>query len=884
MNNGTEQVYLLNSIQSHPLGITQKQVPTHGTTPVNLENVDNFSNVCRTCATITQLVIPIFTGEGLEHHLAEKIHKHLPIKVSETDLLPLVVCYQCVSTLLAWHELVECCLQADRALKAKIGVDTSTETQKESQTITLAPSTTTEEDSQSKSYYGMVRNVLIKYFPQLSLEEYLDTEFVCQMCVEKPALTTMESLADHLKYDHSSDSKDETAIKMFIKNYVTFEEVLVFDDNDRCESKNTEIIEKPLPNLFCPYCASVFSSATRLVCHLNKHFQVTIEEGVMCCGIVYNNKKNFVIHLQENHVERKRDGLEKVCKCCGLEAEDASELQAHISDAHQKKEVCKTDTLQSPKNQKYIPAVCPECNKTFANKYSMFLHMKNHNAEIQCGEAFPTRTARDVHSRLHTGDKPYRCKYCGKCYRAKNTDDSQFLDVSETSDQTDDKPLSTFSTKKPEDLYCKFYSALVNFRNHFVGEHNIRESYPDFTDSSSASEVEENSIDSYDDLTQCNMRKDIMDKETRLELNQVQTKINGKIFYTCRICSKNLSSSHTYVFHKRIHTGERPCVCHICGKQFRAPNGLQRHLTETHERLRRYTCSLCPKNFANSQNLKQHLRIHTGERPFVCSQCGKRFTQSGSLHVHLKTHSAQFPHHCAECGAKFRLRSGLARHRLKHTGERPHVCALCGKGALVEIEIERGVVDGAEATKTAKPSGTATVASDGRKTVWCEKCNKSVSVVSWRRHLRLHNGEKRYSCHTCGRAFADGGNLARHARTLHARQRPFSCSICQKAFSRRAHLEDHEKSHSERREFVCDVCGKASKSSAALRMHARTHAPRALRCVPCGAAFRRAAELRAHRSVHSGERAHACACGRAFRLRTQLTQHQRTHHPDRALT
>lgn len=310
-----------------------------------------------------------------------------------------------------------------------------------------------------RSYYGMVRNVLVKYFHQLSLEENLDTEFVCQMCVEKPALTTVESLADHMKYDHSPHSIDEATIKMFIKNYVTFEEVLVFDDYDRCETESTEIIEKTLPNIFCPYCANVFSSATRLVCHLNKHFQVTIEDGFTCCGIVYNDKKNFVVHLQEHHVEIKRDGLEKVCKCCGLEVENASELQAHIKVAHQKKEVCKTKTHQSPKNQKYIPAVCPECNKTFANKYSMFLHMKNHNSEVrtypcdkckksyrnratlnshikivhegvlnflcsECGEAFPTKTARDVHARLHTGDKPYKCKYCGKCYRAKNTLDS----------------------------------------------------------------------------------------------------------------------------------------------------------------------------------------------------------------------------------------------------------------------------------------------------------------------------------------------------------------------------------------------------------------------------------------------------------------------------
>lgn len=36
------------------------------------------------------------------------------------DALPVVLCYQCSSTLLAWHELVQCCLHADTALRATL--------------------------------------------------------------------------------------------------------------------------------------------------------------------------------------------------------------------------------------------------------------------------------------------------------------------------------------------------------------------------------------------------------------------------------------------------------------------------------------------------------------------------------------------------------------------------------------------------------------------------------------------------------------------------------------------------------------------------------------------------------------------------------------------
>ncbi|XP_038206681.1 zinc finger protein 846-like isoform X3 [Zerene cesonia] len=300
------------------------------------------------------------------------------------------------------------------------------------------------------------------------------------------------------------------------------------------------------------------------------------------------------------------------------------------------------------------------------------------------------------------------------------------LNGSDTSvdNDSDREPLSNIATRKMSAAYGKFYNALVNFRNHFVEEHKKECNYPDFTESSSEEEAADGfDVDTYDDLTLCNMRRDKMDDQTRLELNEVQTKVNGKVFYTCRICGKNLSSSHTYLFHKKIHTGERPCVCHVCGKTFRAPNGLQRHLKETHEKVKSYVCAICAKTFVNSQNLRQHMRIHTGERPYVCAQCGKRFTQSGSLHVHLKTHSDLFPFNCTECGAQFRLRAGLTKHKLKHTGERPHVCTSCGKGFRQKHELNS--------------------------------------------HALTHSNAKPFSCTVCGATFRQRRALRHHTKRLH---------------------------------------------------------------------------------------------------------------------
>ncbi len=46
---------------------------------------------------------------------------------------------------------------------------------------------------------------------------------------------------------------------------------------------------------------------------------------------------------------------------------------------------------------------------------------------------------------------------------------------------------------------------------------------------------------------------------------------------------------------------------------------------------RRYQCSTCSKKFKHKHHLKEHERLHTGEKPYTCDKCGKRFSHSGIL-------------------------------------------------------------------------------------------------------------------------------------------------------------------------------------------------------------------------------------------------------------
>lgn len=101
---------------------------------------------------------------------------------------------------------------------------------------------------------------------------------------------------------------------------------------------------------------------------------------------------------------------------------------------------------------------------------------------------------------------------------------------------------------------------------------------------------------------------------------------------------------------------------------------------------RPHKCTLCPKSFIQSTQLRAHMFHHTGENAFKCSYCDDGFARKNRLNVHIKTmHENPNPVTCAYCNKQFGKKSELKKHLVEHINGKMQLTAGISIFASVSI-------------------------------------------------------------------------------------------------------------------------------------------------------------------------------------------------------
>ena len=103
----------------------------------------------------------------------------------------------------------------------------------------------------------------------------------------------------------------------------------------------------------------------------------------------------------------------------------------------------------------------------------------------------------------------------------------------------------------------------------------------------------------------------------------------GEKPYSCETCGKSYTSTYYLKRHQALHVkfkGQRFMKMRKkAGSYAASPRGL-------------WDCHFCDMVFVCRAALNRHERVHTGEKPYSCEVCGKTFAQKAGVKSHMKTH------------------------------------------------------------------------------------------------------------------------------------------------------------------------------------------------------------------------------------------------------
>ena len=226
-----------------------------------------------------------------------------------------------------------------------------------------------------------------------------------------------------------------------------------------------------------------------------------------------------------NYFEKTGNDNEALCKTCRVvvlfDHPNVGELSLHLDHEHPdlSEELQKDGPKPLTESEDISDRTCSDCGKEFKSQKTMLYHRKTVHSGIKpykckyCEMTFSRPDGLRSHTHVHDRTQSYLCSHCGKQFARRNQRDRH-------------ERGAHFGDKREKCSYCG---------------------------------------------------KMFQERQNRITHERIHT---GEKPYQCTHCGRRFTQSDQLRSHTRTHTGEKPYPCNFCGQKFRFISSRNSHKCE----------------------------------------------------------------------------------------------------------------------------------------------------------------------------------------------------------------------------------------------------------------------------------------------------------------
>ncbi|KAF7988787.1 hypothetical protein HCN44_007097 [Aphidius gifuensis] len=794
----------------------------------DIVELDNIKNVCRLCLSTDEPKIDIFGIKESSLPFDELIHQHLLIEVASDDKLSTLICEGCIDKVKDWHIYKESCKKSQEKLQQWLVKNIS------NNSLNMDPSVKDDTNVKSPAELSQadvsVEDIIPEEISSIENDSTLNTTMDD---------VSMESIEEDspVKNEELKTQKNTKADKIEIKREPHDD----YDNIDVESVADSELLINPMAGvtnkIIEPDSTQKFTKSKKKIRRgLRTHFRGVRAFKKKCshCQVILHSKFSYKNHMQryhndDNNLIENSDNNTKEIET-GNSTEDDEYYDGEKQQEQQQQQSNEDDEVMDDEEsiedvedelismEKNAPLTqvqeniisqlktfsCYSCQQVFNDRRSTLNHIRQHMPDLRpytciaCLTEFPDRSI----YKLHCGAS-FECamkialvtpkhgteKYftCNMCLRPMPNRKDLLTHLSKHSDRQYEQLTA------PQKTPIKLKSTTTTTTTT-----NIEKTTP--MNNSSNKKTNNKLIN------------------PSLLLGPYQ---NGAPSHnhTCIYCGMIYKHKPNMLKHRelcqRLPPHERNSYhCAHCGLTFLIFKKFQSH-TNTEHRRKEIICYLCGSKYKHAHEFLAHYQEHRDSKndnknnkiiKYGCPLCPKEFTTQNQLQQHKTSHL-----------------------KLKNTDKPLTIdddLKLIGDCSMQQEQQEQPQQQ--DTPIFSPPSGEP-----GSRSTECRSCGKIfANYPNLRRHVRTaHIINGRFCCPNCTKTFTSEDLWIQHGQRAHPRDIEAStilitCQQCKKVFNDAEQHSQHlieEHGIDEDDHLACDICGKRFSNETSLKIHRGHH-------------------------------------------------------------